>query len=311
MRFVVMLRSPVDRALSSYWFRRSHLFSETGGDEGSIEEFLVLAKQEMQDRHIYEQCMSRHMTAASPRYRAFDTALTTLNGSHSTPPHHLSFHIDREYKRANLYVSNNNNNGDINDIADSGHISHQTAATSDDMDETLLYHSLVECYGASLRSPTLGHRHLDKGVYVDQIARWLDAGFRREQFLFVGLSDLQNAPQETFQKVLDFMQVLPTRRSGTLLEDSHSGGDGTDSIDNTERIKQRIMEQHHNTQRGHLKHDAVIDLIDFNRHILSRPNALSGLERNRLGAEDRQMLEAFYGPHNEMLFELLGTRYVF
>jgi hypothetical protein len=35
LRFIVMLREPVARAVSSYWFRTSHLFSLSGVDEGS------------------------------------------------------------------------------------------------------------------------------------------------------------------------------------------------------------------------------------------------------------------------------------
>lgn len=39
MRFVVVLRDPVDRAVSAYWFQQSHLFTASGRDKGSWADF--------------------------------------------------------------------------------------------------------------------------------------------------------------------------------------------------------------------------------------------------------------------------------
>ena len=56
MKFIVVLRDPVARALSSYWFSQSHLFEdrrkkgEKKGNIGSIGEFQTLATQEMESR---------------------------------------------------------------------------------------------------------------------------------------------------------------------------------------------------------------------------------------------------------------------
>ena len=50
LKFIVMLRDPVARALSSYWFQNSHLLN--GADQGSIEEFMSLAAAEINDRLV-------------------------------------------------------------------------------------------------------------------------------------------------------------------------------------------------------------------------------------------------------------------
>jgi hypothetical protein len=50
LRFIIMLRNPVDRALSAYWFQRSAEFTSSGKDEGSIEEFEQLMREEMFER---------------------------------------------------------------------------------------------------------------------------------------------------------------------------------------------------------------------------------------------------------------------
>lgn len=50
LKFIVMLRDPVERALSSYWFQNSHLLNG-GIDSGSMDEFMSLASAEINDRY--------------------------------------------------------------------------------------------------------------------------------------------------------------------------------------------------------------------------------------------------------------------
>lgn len=59
MKFVLLLRNPVQRALSSYWFKNSERF--IGKDKGSIENFKKDFMEEKRIRKNYEECM-----AASP-----------------------------------------------------------------------------------------------------------------------------------------------------------------------------------------------------------------------------------------------------
>lgn len=39
LKFIVMIREPVSRAISSYWFKNSHLFDDKRKDRGSVEAF--------------------------------------------------------------------------------------------------------------------------------------------------------------------------------------------------------------------------------------------------------------------------------
>jgi hypothetical protein len=57
IKFIILLRNPVKRALSSYWFSRSHLFGKDKLDSGDINEFTQLAQYEIQQRQIYDNCM--------------------------------------------------------------------------------------------------------------------------------------------------------------------------------------------------------------------------------------------------------------
>lgn len=58
LKFIIILRDPIERALSSYWFQNSHLFYNE--DRGSIEEFIEFAEIEMKNRIIYENCMIKY-----------------------------------------------------------------------------------------------------------------------------------------------------------------------------------------------------------------------------------------------------------
>jgi len=48
LQFLVMLRKPVDRMWSSYWFKNSYLFQ--GSDQGSLEDFLNTIQTQIHDR---------------------------------------------------------------------------------------------------------------------------------------------------------------------------------------------------------------------------------------------------------------------
>eukprot|EP01036_Dinobryon_divergens_P025548 gene25548-34106_t len=60
LKFIVMLRDPVDRAWSSYWFQNSHIFR--GVNRGSKEEFLDSFAREMSQRRKYEECMNKQFS---------------------------------------------------------------------------------------------------------------------------------------------------------------------------------------------------------------------------------------------------------
>lgn len=63
---------------------------------------------------------------------------------------------------------------------------------------------LHKCFGNSFRSPSLGLRHLDKGIYIDQVLRWL-INFGRHQFLIVTTQQLKLYPAETLDHILTYV----------------------------------------------------------------------------------------------------------
>jgi hypothetical protein len=63
-KFIVMLRDPVERSLSAYWFANSHLFGKKE-NKGSITEFMNLFYNEHNIRKDYESCMQKQMSSNS------------------------------------------------------------------------------------------------------------------------------------------------------------------------------------------------------------------------------------------------------
>lgn len=108
LKFLVMLREPVSRAISSYWFKNSHMFDEKEKDRGSVEHFTKQAYKMMVERQRYDYCR-------------------------------------KQYKG---------------------------------MDEMTI---LKQCFGP-MRESDLGMRHIDKGIYYDQLERWFSL-YPRENFL--------------------------------------------------------------------------------------------------------------------------------
>ena len=70
LRFIVLLRNPVERALSSYWFHNSKLLNHRV-DRGSIGDFIETARAEMRTRKLYDSCVRERLlgsdTAAAAR----------------------------------------------------------------------------------------------------------------------------------------------------------------------------------------------------------------------------------------------------
>jgi len=132
LRFIVMLRDPVKRALSSYWFQHSHLFTPNKSDEGSMRHFEQLVDAEMNARRRYEQCIGGEQTKMS---------------------------------------------------------------------------ALAKCFHPYFRSAQLGGRHLDKGIYLDQLQRWW-ANFPRSAFYISSLETFAANPQAEFSAMLSFIGVV-------------------------------------------------------------------------------------------------------
>lgn len=154
---------------------------------------------------------------------------------------------------------------------------HVTSALQKDTSEleSALYQANQYCFGANLRSPTLGTRHIDKGLYVDQIIRWF-ASFRRDQFRFILLENFSAEPADQFQDLLEFMNI-PATAGSTM---------NSPSSNTISRV-----------------YDPIVQTLDFKKKRLETPNARMPAW-STLNQSDIQFLYDFYKPYNSLLCEL-------
>lgn len=150
-KFFIMIRDPIERAWSSYWFHNSHLIN--GRDKGSVQEFRSLVIKEIQSRSTYDLCMKETFS--------------------------LSYLTDREIV---------------------------SAVKSSQVDRLNYFQALKTCFGDKFRSPTLGKRHLDKGIYIDQFIRWFSL-FSRERFHVMKYENWKTNPRLEIINLLSFLEV--------------------------------------------------------------------------------------------------------
>jgi len=76
LKFIVILRNPTRRALSSYWFQNSHIFHPR--DQGSYEELSALCESEFARRRGFDACMGRDRSNGSSTDPASASTRRTL-----------------------------------------------------------------------------------------------------------------------------------------------------------------------------------------------------------------------------------------
>jgi Sulfotransferase domain len=227
LKFIVVLREPVERALSSYWFRNSHIFY--GQDRGTIDEFILLANGEIESRKQYDDCM---------------------------------------LKREGFVIDSG-----LNDITD--------ARKSEARKNNL--RALKFCFGSFYRDKVLGSRHVDKGIYYDQIQRWYD-NFPKRNFYFLLLSKFQKDPAVEYAKLLGFIFHDTSDADGEKASDQPNF---FSDLDSSSLLR------------------ASINSTLFIRRRLVKPNSLSSV--NSLPILFAEKLGHFYRPYNERLFNLTGA----
>ena len=63
---------------------------------------------------------------------------------------------------------------------------------------------LKRCFGKEYRSPRLGSRHIDKGIYYDQLLRWFEE-FDPSSFFITSLESVNKEPDAVMAAILDFI----------------------------------------------------------------------------------------------------------
>lgn len=89
-----------------------------------------------------------------------------------------------------------------------------------------IFKSLKRCFGSQFQSASLGKKHLDKGIYIDQIQRWL-VNFDRRNFYFMSYEKWRDHPVEETKK---FMQFLHPDCEGLV-----------DNVSNISHVKYRLV----------------------------------------------------------------------
>ena len=273
LKFIVMLRNPIDRAISSYWFQNSHLFHDN--DQGSIDEFQKLVHKEMSERNKYETCMEETSKKANE-----------LNNNG------IVLYIARKLKSLASFI--------VNCIFHAAAIISSSKSLSTNQTNTSnyaqnhnsksYYKALQLCYGDELRSPDLGHRHIDKGIYVDQIHRWWD-NFPSKNFYFILFDKFIENPRDEFRKLLDFIN------DDQLYEKNKPSNEHNMNNDTNIRTK-RIEKRQHMLE--------ITDKMKFDKRRLFKPNSLS--ENSTLPSSFIKTLENYYKPYNDELEKLLNIK---
>lgn len=268
LKFIVMLRNPIDRALSSYWFQNSHLFHDK--DQGSIEEFQNLVDKEIKERQKYEKCMEKTL-----KLDDLDNSSILIFMSRKIKSV-VSFVVNCIFHAATI-ISTSNTNPLTNHTSNIITAEHNIKSNS-------YFKALQLCYGDELRSPQLGHRHIDKGIYVDQIHRWWD-NFPSKNFYFILFDNFIENPKEEFRKLLDFINndeyLYDNQNKNTTIKDLEQ--------------RLRMLE--------------ITEKMKFDKRRLFKPNSLS--ENATLPSSLIKTLENYYKPYNKELENLLNIKFNF
>lgn len=232
LKFIIMLRNPIDRAWSSYWFQHSHLFNAAGNDTGSFEEFEKLALREIIRRPLFEECMSKE--------------LLTLGHGATTTAYNAPY-----------------------DIANSSSITNTTPTVS----RHNYFQTLQTCFGPNnFRSSKLGGRHIDKGIYIDQITRWtlnFPSPPSLDNFHFIFYEHWKENPREEMNKLLMFLAPNDDIKDRLLFAEEGSG-------------------------------------ISYVSKRLVKPNKIS--RSMNMSTSLRSKLQEFYNPYNELLDKFLNVQ---
>jgi hypothetical protein len=265
LKFIVVLRDPVERALSSYWFQNSHLFHEN--DQGSIHEFEKLADLEISHRKGYEACMDSKKTQRQFNMDNLKTVNISISQGNSA---YRSFNVEKKGQFNEAVVIRTVKNG--TELFFKSPESH--------------FQSLKQCFGSHFRSKLLGSRHIDKGIYVDQIQRWYE-NFPSHNFYFISLHEFEKNPKLEYKKLLKF--VFSDDSSRFLSKEDSNITPPKIDLDSP------------------LSSDITNLLLNHKR--LVKPNARDGLQS--ISPSFRNRLQSFYHSYNKNLEKILEKNFDF
>lgn len=140
------------------------------------------------------------------------------------------------------------------------------------------------CFGNhQFNNKSLGRRHIDKGIYFDQIIRWYHY-FKRQQFHYIFLKQFSKQPKLLFHKLLFFL----------------------DNNNSTNNDLAHFNYNNNNMKSKKSYYEKIINNTNFTNRRLVRPNSLqTNTVQLSLSKSDFQLLSDFYKPYSKALYELI------
>lgn len=187
LKFLAILRNPVDRAVSSYWFKQPQ---QSGGSPQGMHERFV---SELATRRQFEECLEERRNVTSMSFFRGARGGSAGSGTKvATPTTHVRVEEDSTVLGPPRW-----------------------GGASDDAIRRRDLRCFEQTYPDELEY--INH-HVNKGVYDEQLNRWF-AYFAPENFLVVSLEQFRNHSMATFAQVCAFLGVhvvgpgsFPTRQ---------------------------------------------------------------------------------------------------
>lgn len=190
-KFLVMLRNPVHRAVSSYWFKQPN---EHGGTPADMHATLI---KEIAQRVAYETCL----TSDDGGEVAKNLSIIFTSHWRRSSIHNLEnfeqYKINclaRKSSRLGNLVRTWDRNNIPNTLGRGFTVAGPGTASAKNID-----------FGAALNTDLMIH-HINKGIYVEQLQRWF-AYFPMRAFLIFSLEQFLDEPVSVFKYICAFLQI--------------------------------------------------------------------------------------------------------
>jgi hypothetical protein len=181
----------------------------------------------------------------------------------------FNYNINNNRNNNNINYNNYNNNNNNNINNNNNNI----------YNNNLYFQALKKCFGNKLRSKTLGLRHIDKGIYIDQIIRWIGNFDNLNNYLFISFKDFSKNTKKIYKKILKFLNV-------------------NDDEKILKNISFNIKKLKNMNKKCHNLINNEVGVEHVNNSVFNKEKVL--VEKIKF-QNYKKMLENFYEPYNELL----------
>lgn len=217
LKFILMLRNPVDRALSSYWFKNSHLFQDI--DKGNIDAFWNNSLQEIVERSRIEACLCNELSKSidpsihvmgeyidplfsRPEFTSMHALFNKKLGVHLPNKCYFSRIFEMLHRiEANYYSFEYG----VNDKKILRGRKRREGQEEVDFLRTKYFTSLEKCYSNRFRGAASGHSLIEKGIYADQLIRWMVNFPSKSQFYLINFKNWVTTQETEYKKLILYL----------------------------------------------------------------------------------------------------------